>query len=290
MIKNCVKVTGLLVLTFFSFFYTEKTVNTIKNQDPLMMEINELKNTYKVDVIESSVSSNSIIPGMIGCEVDVQKSYTNLKRLGSFSSNLLVYKDILPNVLLENSFDKYIVKGNKEKNTVSLIFKVNEDDKIDDVLNILDDKKVKASFFIDGNFIENNVEKIKSMIKDNQEVLNYGFNGKYDEDLMAWNNNFIERINYDNPKWCYIEKEDSNVLDLCSKNKMHTLIPTISIKTNPLKEVRDNIEKGSLIAFNINDTTINELRSVINYINQKGYSIDVVSKHLKEEKLNNCKK
>ena len=128
------------------------------------------------------------------------------------------------------------------------------------------------------------------MIKDNQEVLNYGFNGKYDEDLMAWNNNFIERINYDNPKWCYIEKEDSNVLDLCSKNKMHTLIPTISIKTNPLKEVRDNIEKGSLIAFNINDTTINELRSVINYINQKGYSIDVVSKHLKEEKLNNCKK
>ena len=241
MIKNCVKVTGLLILTFFSFFYTEKTVNTIKNQDPLMMEINELKNTYKVDVIESDVTDTSIIPGMIGCEVDVEKSYINLKRLGSFSSNLLVYKDILPSVLLENSFDKYIVKGNKEKNTVSLIFKVKKNDKIENVLNIIQDKKIKASFFIDGNFIENNVEKIKSMINEGHEVLNYGYDGVYDKDLIAWNNNFIERINYDNPRWCYLEKEDLNTLNLCSQNKMHTLIPNIIVKDNPLKEVKSNI-------------------------------------------------
>lgn len=290
MIKKSIKVIGLLILTFFSFFYTEKTVTTIKNQDPLMMEINELKDSYKVDVIESNTTTISIIPGMIGCEVDVEKSYVNLKRLGSFSSNLLVYKDIFPELLLKDNYDKYVIKGNKEKNTVSLIFKVKKSDNIDNVLDILEAKNVKASFFIDGNFIENNVEKIKDMIKNGHEVLNYGYDGVYDKDLIAWNNNFIERINYDNPRWCYVEEEDINTLNLCSLNKMHTLIPSIIVKNKPLLEIKNNIEKGSLISFNINDIVENELNLVINYINQKGYTIDILSNHVKEEKLNNCKK
>lgn len=290
MIKNIAKISGLMVLTLFSFFFTEKTVTTVKNQDPLMMEINEVKDSYKVDALNTTITDTSIIPGMIGCEVDVEKSYTNLKRLGSFSSNLLIYKDILPDIMLKDNFDKYIIKGNKEKNTVSLIFKVHEDTKIDDIVDILNYKKVSASFFIDGKYIENNIEKVKSLIKDGHEVLNYGYEGKYDKDLIIWNNNLIERINYDNPKYCYLEKEDINILNLCTQNKMHTVIPNIIIENNPLLEIKKKIEKGSLISFEINDQTLKQLNLVINYINQKGYKIDIVSNHLKEEKLKNCKK
>ena len=290
MIKNIIKASGLMVLTLFSFFYTEKTISTVKNQDPLMVEINEIKDSYKVDYIEATVEENSFIPGMIGCEVDTQKSYTNLKRLGSFSSNLLIYKDILPNNLLENNYDKYIIKGNKEKNSVSLIFKVNKNSDIDELVDILNYKKVSASFFVDGKYIENNVEQIKSMINDGHEVLNYGYDSKYDIDLIVWNNNLIERINYDNPKFCYLESEDDNILDICSQNEMHTIVPSIIIKNSPLMEVKASIEKGSLIAFEVNDVTKKQINLVINYINQKGYKIDVLSNHLKEEKLNNCKK
>ncbi|MBQ7140563.1 MAG: polysaccharide deacetylase family protein [Bacilli bacterium] len=290
MFKNTVKFCGLMILTLFSFFYTEKTVSTIKNQDPLMMELNMIKDEYKVDAHDVIKEENNIIPGMIGCEVDVDKSYTNLKRLGTFNSNLLVYKDIFPDQMLDNHYDKYIIKGNKEKNMVTLIFKVKYDTKIDNIVKILKNKKVKATFFIDGKYIENNIEKVKYLIKNNHEVLNYGYDNKYDKDLIAWNNNLIDRINYNNPKFCYTEEENYDILTLCGVNKMHTIIPSLIVKNNPLTEVKSGIEKGSLISFNINLQTEKELNLVINYINQKGYTIDVLSKHLKEEKLNNCKK
>ena len=233
MFKNTVKFCGLMILTFFSFFYTEKTVSTIKNQDPLMMELNMIKDEYKVDAHDVIKEENNIIPGMIGCEVDVDKSYTNLKRLGTFSANLLVYKDIFPDQMLENHYDKYIIKGNKEKNMITLIFKVKEDTNIDNIVNILNNKKVKATFFIDGKFIENNIEKIKYLIKNNHEVLNYGYDNQYDKDLIAWNNNLIDRINYNNPKFCYTEDENYDILTLCGANKMHTIIPSLIIKNNP---------------------------------------------------------
>lgn len=290
MFKNIIKASGLMVLTLFSFFFTEKTATTVKNQDPLMMEINEIKDSYKIDAVNTINTDTNFIPGMIGCEVDVQKSYNNLKRLGSFSSNLLIYKDILPDSMLKDNYDKYIIKGNKEKNTVSLIFKVHENSDISEIIDIIDYKKVKASFFMDGKYIENNVEQVKSLIKNGHEILNLGYDKKYDEDLIVWNNNLIERINYDNPKYCYLEKEDINILNLCSRNKMHTIIPNIIVKDNPLMEIKSKIEKGSLISFDVNDTTLKQLNLVINYINQKGYKIDIVSKHLKEEKLKNCKK
>jgi len=290
MFKNTIKFCGLMILTLFSFFYTEKTVMTIKNQDPLMIELNMIKDEYKVDAHDVIKTENNIIPGMIGCEVDIDKSYNNLKRLGTFNSNLLIYKDIFPDQMLENHYDKYIIKGNKEKNMITLIFKVKEDTNIDNIVKILKNKKTKATFFIDGKFIENNIEKVKYLIKNNHEVLNYGYDNQYDKDLIAWNNNLIDRINYNNPKFCYTEEENYDTLMLCGANKMHTIIPSLIVKNNPLIEVKNSIEKGSLISFNINSQTEKELNIVINYINQKGYTIDILSKHLKEEKLNNCKK
>jgi len=122
--KNIIQYIGLTILIVFSFFYTEKTVTTIKNQDPLMIEIEEKANEYSVSAIDAKVIDTKIIPGMKGCDVDVEESYYNLKRLGEFNSNMLEYTLANPKESLENNYDKYIISGNKLKNTVSLIFKV----------------------------------------------------------------------------------------------------------------------------------------------------------------------
>ena len=39
--KTFFKLTGLLVLFFFSFFYTEKVINVITEQDEIMIKIKE---------------------------------------------------------------------------------------------------------------------------------------------------------------------------------------------------------------------------------------------------------
>ena len=217
-------------------------------------------------------------------------SYYNLKRLGTFNSNLLEYEKTLPTSSVEDNYDKYITSGNKLKNSVSLIFKVETDTNIDKVISILKSKNIKASFFIDGKYIENNIDKVSELIKDGYEVLNYGYENQYDKDLLIWNNNLIERLNYNNPKFCYVEKSDINTLNLCALNKMKTVMPNIIIKQNPLLEVKEQINKGSLISFKVNDITIKELRLVINYITQKGYNIELLSSHLEESTLNTCKK
>lgn len=288
--KSIIQYIGLTVLIVFSFFYTEKTVTTIKNQDPLMIELEERALEYSVSAIDAEVTDTKIIPGMKGCKVDIEESYYNLKRLGEFNSNLLEYTLVKPKKNIDNNYDKYIISGNKIKNTVSLIFKVKEKTNIDDVLKILNQRGIKATFFIDGKYVENNIDKIEILIKNGHEVLNYGYDNEYNKDLIIWHNNIVERIKYDNPKFCYLEKEDINVLNLCSNNKMKTIMPNLIIDKNPLLEVKSNISKGSLISFNINDTLISELNLVINYILQKGYNIDIVSNHLEESTLNICKK
>lgn len=288
--KNIIQYIGLTILILFSFFYTENTVTTIKQQDPLMIELEERKDEYSISALDARIIDMKIIPGVKGCEVDVEKSYYNIKRLGKFNPNLLEYTITMPENKLENNYDKYIISGNKVKNSVSLIFKVKEKSNIDNIIKILDNKKIKGTFFIDGKYIENNIDKITSLINSGHEILNYGYDNEYDKDLIVWNNNLIERINYNNPKFCYVEKEDINVLNMCANNKMKTILPNLIIEKNPLIEVKANVSKGSLVSFNVNKTLEKELNLVINYVLQKGYNIELVSKHLEESIINTCKK
>ena len=275
--KSVIKYIGIIVLILFSFFYTEKAVTTIKKQDPLMEEIENLKDEYDVDATNAKIDENKIIPGIIGCEVDIEKSYYNLKRLGKFNSGLLSYKVVKPNISIENNYDKYIISGNKSGA------------KIDNIVNILNRKNIKATFFIEGKFIEENMGMVQNLISDKHEILNYGYNNGYDKDLLVWNNNLIELLNYSNPKFCYLEKEDINTLNLCSQNKMKTVIPNLIIKTNPLIEVKKNVSYGSLISFDVIDSTNKELNLVINYLQSKGYKIDILSNHVEESLNKSCK-
>lgn len=287
--KNIIQYIGIIILILFSFFYTEKTVATVKNNDPLMLELEEKKDEYNINAINAEINEDKIIPGMIGCVVDKENSYYNLKRLGKFNSNLLEYKIEKPKISINDNYDKYIIRGNKLKNTVTLIFKVNSNVDIKKTVEILNEKKVKASFFITGKYIENNIEIVQNLINEGHEILNYGYDNDYDKDLLIWNNNLIEKLNYNNPKFCYLEKENINTLNICSINKMKTIIPSIITTKKPLIEIKKQIEKGSLISFNINSTTENELNLIINYIKQKGYKIDILSKHLEESIIKTCK-
>ncbi len=290
MFKNIIQYIGIIILILFSFFYTDKAVSTVKQHDPIMIKLEDVKEEYDINPVNALVEDDTAIPGMIGCEIDINKSYNSLKRLGEFNANLLEYKEKNPKISTKNEFNKYISKGNKLKATVTLIFKVKETSDIDNIVNILNTKKVKATFFIDGKYIESNTSKVQELIKMGHEILNFGYNNRYDKDLLIWNNNLIERLNYDNPKFCYLEEKNKEVLELCAQNKMKTIIPNIIINKNPLLEIKEKIEKGSLISFNINTTTENELSLIINYIIQKGYKIDILSNHLEETMISTCKK
>ena len=115
---------GMISLACFSFFFTEKTVNVVKEADNIMIEIKKAVEMNKTESIDAIIKEDTIIPGIYGKVVDEEKSYQKMKRVGSYQENLLVYKQQKPNIQLKNQYDKYIISGNPKKNMVSLIFLV----------------------------------------------------------------------------------------------------------------------------------------------------------------------
>ena len=113
--KNIIKTISLLVLVCFSFFYTDKVMNIINQKDPLMIKIESLKEEYEVEPVNAMLDQDTIIPGINGRQIDVLKSYEEMKSSGIFREELLVYKDLYPSSLLSNNKDKYKREGEYNK-------------------------------------------------------------------------------------------------------------------------------------------------------------------------------
>ena len=118
--KNILKYVGLLGICLFSFYYTEKVALYVKNKHPLMKTITEEKDSKTVLSINSEIIDDIyIIPGLNGKEVNVDKSFNNMKNSQTYNEKLLIYNQITPAISLNNNKNKIIIRGNKNKNSVS---------------------------------------------------------------------------------------------------------------------------------------------------------------------------
>jgi hypothetical protein len=285
MFEKVLKGLGLLCLFVFSFFYTEKVATVVKNQDPIMVKINEYSNTYNIEPANAIIYNNDLIPGLNGCIVDTNRSYYNMKRNGYYNVNMIEYKEIKPDFSVNNVYDKYIIKGNKEANEVALLFKINSTSNITDIISYLKEKKIKVSFFLDGTWIENNKDLVSNIVKSNHEIYNLGYDNKYDKNYIEWTNNLIEAVSHNKSNYCLILKEDNDILNLCSKYHMHTIKSDLLINSSHnFNNIKNNIMKGSIITFDTNSTTITELNNTILYLNKKGFLYNTLSKHLSEKR------
>ena len=116
------KFCGLITLICFSFFYTEKVMNVVSEQDPLKVKIINEANNYKINPNEAVVTPDTIIPGSNGRVVNIEKSYKKMKKSNVFNNNMLVYDTLYPEYRLSSNLDKYIVRGNINNKEISIVF------------------------------------------------------------------------------------------------------------------------------------------------------------------------
>ena len=268
-LKKTFEIIGLISLICFSFFYTEQISTVIKENDDILNEIELIANQYKVEPIDALIKDNDIIPGLNGVEIDIKKSYRKMKKINSFNSNLLVYKEVLPEISINKKYDKYIVSGNKLKKQVSLLFLVEENSEIEKIITILKKYGISAVFYTDGNWFENNNEKIIDLIKKGHLIGNLGYNYNYNTTGISWMNTVVTKIGKQNNTYCFTKENNQEVLDICKNNKSYTIKPNIIVENNPLIEIKNNLTNGSIIALKINKQTIEELPLIIEYINSK---------------------
>jgi len=271
---------GLITLVGFSFFYTERTASVVKELDDIMIKIKEVSSNYKEEVIEAVIVENTIIPGMSGKEVNINSSYQKMRKLGMFNESYLEYEYIKPKELLKNNLDKYIISGNSNKKEVSLVFLVEERTNIDKVLKIIDENEIKANFFVDGNWFENNNELIIKLIENKHNVGNLSYNKNYQNSSFIWMDTIIKKIGKQKIGFCY-KTENKKDLENCTLQKNYTISP-IEIDSYPLINVKNNLTQGAILAFKINDSLNKEIDLIIKYINSKGLEIVNLEKLLNE--------
>lgn len=275
---------GVLVLISFSFYYTDKAVDIIKRNDPVMQKIIDYNSFNKIDPINAYINDSEMMPGVIGRQVNLDESYKNMKRLNKFDESLLVFEEVIPNINLDGNYDKYIVKGNNSLSNVSLVFTISDINNLKQIYDVLLEKNVLVTFFIDGNIIEDNIELILEIARDGYEIENFGYSNQYSEEMFNWTNNLIESITNVSTKYCYSEYHNYKVMDICSKNKKYTIIPSINAVNYPFMVIKSKLENGSIIRLDNSDKVLKELSTSISYIKQKGYDLVTLDELLKESK------
>lgn len=283
--KNFFNVLGTITLVLFGIFYTNTVIEKIKEKDDIMIQIKAVSSHYKEKPEEAILVENGIIPGISGKEVDIDESYKNMKKIGIFDPNLLKYKKINPKQSIINSFDKYIVSGNKNKEQVSIIMLIQNNTKseyVEKLLTIAKVKNIKLNFFIDGNWFEKNNDILSEISINGHEIGNLSYNGDYQDSSFIWMDTIIKKLNNKNYSYCYKEKENRLHLETCALYKNYTIMPTKKIENNLYENIKENVNNGDIISMVINNENIEELPITISYIQSKGLKIQTLSNLLKE--------
>ena len=115
----------MFFLLVFSFYYTNKVSNYLKDKDPIMIKIKYLEAKYNKNYLNATISNNTIIPGLSGSVIDINNSYLKMKKIKSFQENSLILKAIEPVISIKNNQDKYIISGNPNKKNIAILIKTN---------------------------------------------------------------------------------------------------------------------------------------------------------------------
>lgn len=279
MFKNVIKLASLFLLLLLSFIYTDKVFNEARGNDPLMKEVISYKRAHDVKPVETKIKDDEMILGMSGLIINEEKSYKNMKEDDSFNKQKLVYDKAKPNTSITKTYDYYITNG-ISKNMVSIIFKVNNSTNVSELLSLLVKTNVTVNFFIDGSYLEKNVETAFSMVNLNSEIYNLGYDNKYSKSMISVTNNLIESITLKDSLFCLNSGKNDDYKDICASKKMLTISPKL---VNPsIADLKKNLSKGVMIAYDLDEFDTSKFNFIINVIESRGYKIKGLSKLINE--------
>lgn len=266
---------GILLLFALSLIYLNKTTNILKDKDPIMQNIVHNANNYKIESVNAKINEDTIIPGTNGCVIDINKSYEKMKKINEYTDKMLKYKDLIPEITINNIYNKYIISGNETKRNVSIIININEE--VEKLNTLVSTNKIKLNVFLDSEILKNDVISIN---KEYVKIYNGGLNNNYDDITIEWMNDVIME-NYNQSKYCINRNKNDYNLLICARNKMHTITPTINVTKSNIHTAKTQINNGSIIYFD--EKNIDNIITISDYIKSKGFKIVFLEELLSEK-------
>ncbi len=252
--KKIFNIVLTILLLTFSFYYTSLVSNYIKEKDPIMLKIKATSSKYSKKPKNAIIKNNTIIPGINGIEVNIEESYSKMKKVNTYNESLLVFNEIKPKLSIDNNLDKIIISGNPSEKNISIILKTNNQDILNTFLE-LDNENI--NFILTKNLYDSNYDNLKNL-KNN---------------LISDSNSLNSLTDY-----CYTTNIKGN--NTCKDKLM--IAPTFITHDYYLNTIK-NLENGSLLAYNvITLENVKEINFILNNLKNLGYKIVSLDDLIKE--------
>lgn len=188
--------------------------------------------------------------------------------------------------------------GDENGNCVSLTFNVYEGTEIvEQILDILDEYKAKATFFIGGSWADDNIDCVREIYNRGHELGSHGYFHK-DHSKMSYEANLEEirpsikllemicgqKIDlFAPPSGAFAE----NTLNACTELGLKVIMwsrDTIDWRDKDVNLIVNratlNLNAGEIILMHPKAQTVNALPAILNYIREHGLTADTVSRNL----------
>jgi len=280
------------------------SVMVMKQGDSLYNEIAMKADQYNIPAIDAKIDPIwKTLPGYNGQMVDVDASYIKMKKTGQFNESMLIFKQVKPNIHLEDLPPAPIYKGNPEKPMVSFIINVAwGNEYLSDMLATLKQHHVSVTFFLEGRWAQKYPELAQMITDAGHEVGNHSFThpnmknqstGQIQEEITK-TNGVIKATTGSNPKW-FAPPSGSfkdEVVKIASNEGMGTIMWSVDTidwqKPSPdvlIQRVMSKVHNGAIILMHPTAATSQSLEQLIIQIKNKKLQINTVSNLLSEDRI-----
>lgn len=243
------------------------------------------------------------IPGYNGLEVDVEKTLEAALRAPRTSGIRYIYKEIEPEIGLNQLGPHEVYRGNPNKKMISLMINVAwGNEYIDSILKTLERENVKATFFLDGSWLNKYPDIAKKIQAAGHEMSNHAYThpnmsqlsrqDQYNQ-ISKTETSLKSTLNVNN-KWFAPPSGDFNraTVQIANEQGLRTVlwtIDTVDWRKPPadsvVRKISLALEPGALILMHPTATTRNALAGIIASAKSKGYAIGTVSETLSSARI-----
>lgn len=296
---------AVIVILFMSLtlFGCTKETHSEQWDDALLQRITEEAKRLEVKPIDAKVDAIwKAIPGYNGLTVDIERTYAYAKKLKG-DRIPFVFKQVAPNVSLDDLGPWPIYRGNPHKPMVSLMINVAwGNEYIEPILQTLERENVLATFFLDGSWLKKNAALAQYIQSKGHEMSNHAYSHKNMGDLseeaakieiLKTEQLLQEHLQVNNvwfaPPAGHFDDETVQIAaELGLKTVLWTL-DTVDWK-NPdpswiVRKITMNVEPGSLILMHPTRSSSEALPTLIKEIKARDLLIGTVSETLSEERI-----
>ncbi len=280
-----------------------QSVTTTSNMSNLMQQIEE-KASGGIKPQDAMIDPVwKATPGYNGIDLDIDASYKQMKKTGTFDDDKLVWKQLKPSKHLEDLPPSPVYRGNPEKPMAAFIINVAwGNEYIPDMLETLKKHQVYATFFLEGRWVKNNPKLARMIVEAGHEVGNHSYShpdmkslqtSKVRDELKR-TNDIIEVTTGEKVKW-FAPPSGSyrdEVVEIADEMDMRTIMWSVDTidwqKPSPdvlIDRVMGKMHKGAIVLMHPTASTANALNALIVQVKEKELRLGTVSSLMKEERI-----